>query len=109
MCGPRSSPGAASACRSSESQGCPEDVCRAGMFHSIHGTERFQGFTLSLGRRDEDWHRRRVAYRCMAERLGRPATQEYERVFVVSQLTHKQPECPLLRGTTMPKSTQPLV
>ena len=36
-----------------ESQGCPEDVCRAGMFHSIYGTEKFQGFTLPLGRRDE--------------------------------------------------------
>jgi uncharacterized protein DUF6817 len=39
--------------RSLESVGCPEDVCRAGMFHSIYGTERFQGFTLPLGRRGE--------------------------------------------------------
>src|SRR5437764_11173604 len=36
-----------------ESQGYPADVCRAGMFHSIYGTERFQGFTLPLERRDE--------------------------------------------------------
>jgi hypothetical protein len=36
-----------------QAQGCPEDVCRAGMFHSIYGTERFQGFTLPLGRRGE--------------------------------------------------------
>src|ERR1700749_4168819 len=36
-----------------ESQGCPEDVCRAGMFHSIYGTEKFQGFTLPLERRGE--------------------------------------------------------
>jgi hypothetical protein len=36
-----------------ESQGYPQDVCRAGMFHSIYGTERFQGFTLPLERRDE--------------------------------------------------------
>ncbi len=36
-----------------ESQGCPEDVCRAGMFHSIYGTEKFQGFTLPLDRRGE--------------------------------------------------------
>jgi len=36
-----------------EAQGCPEDVCRAGMFHSIYGTERFQGFKLPLARRDE--------------------------------------------------------
>ena len=36
-----------------ESNDCPEDVCRAGMFHSIYGTEKFQGFTLPLGRLDE--------------------------------------------------------
>ena len=39
--------------RDLESLGCPEDVCRAGMFHSIYGTEKFQGFTLPLDRRDE--------------------------------------------------------
>jgi hypothetical protein len=39
--------------RDLESLGCPEDVCRAGMFHSIYGTEKFQGFTLPLGRRVE--------------------------------------------------------
>src|SRR5262249_20750299 len=32
--------------------GCDEDVCRAGMFHSIYGTEKFQGFKLPLERRD---------------------------------------------------------
>src|SRR4051794_3186835 len=36
-----------------EKQGCLPDVCRAGMFHSIYGTERFQGFKLSLERRAE--------------------------------------------------------
>jgi hypothetical protein len=39
--------------RSLEAQGRPEDVCRAGMFHSIYGTERFRGFTLPLERRNE--------------------------------------------------------
>jgi hypothetical protein len=34
-----------------EAQGCPAEVCRVGMFHSIYGTERFQGFKLSLERR----------------------------------------------------------
>ena len=33
--------------------GCGQDVCRAGMFHSIYGTERFQGFKLPLSRRGE--------------------------------------------------------
>jgi hypothetical protein len=36
-----------------ESLGCPQDVCRAGMFHSIYGTEKFQGFTLPVERRGE--------------------------------------------------------
>lgn len=36
-----------------EEQGCDEELCRAGMFHSIYGTELFQGFKLSFDRRDE--------------------------------------------------------
>src|SRR5262245_29872954 len=36
-----------------ESQGFSEDVCRGGMFHSIYGTEMFQGFKLPLDRRPE--------------------------------------------------------
>jgi hypothetical protein len=39
--------------RDLETQGFSEDVCRAGMFHSIYGTEIFQGFTLPLERRSE--------------------------------------------------------
>jgi hypothetical protein len=31
-----------------ETQGCAEEVCRAGMFHSIYGTAAFQGFMLPL-------------------------------------------------------------
>ena len=33
--------------------GCSEELCRAGMFHSIYGTEIFQAFFLSLDRRGE--------------------------------------------------------
>jgi hypothetical protein len=33
--------------------GCDEDLCRAGLFHSIYGTEKFQGFKLRLERRTE--------------------------------------------------------
>jgi hypothetical protein len=36
-----------------QAQGCDEDLCRAGMFHSIYGTEQFQGFKLSLEQRPE--------------------------------------------------------
>jgi hypothetical protein len=32
---------------------CEEDLCRAGLFHSIYGTEKFQGFKLPLERRME--------------------------------------------------------
>ena len=33
--------------------GCSEEIARVGLFHSIYGTELFQGFTLPLERRDE--------------------------------------------------------
>jgi hypothetical protein len=36
-----------------ESQGFVPDVCRAGMFHSIYGTELFQGFKLPMERRGD--------------------------------------------------------
>jgi hypothetical protein len=39
--------------RDLESWGCDEELCRAGMFHSIYGTEKFQKFSLSLDRRAE--------------------------------------------------------
>jgi hypothetical protein len=34
-------------------RGCSQELCQAGMFHSIYGTERFQGFKLPLDRRPE--------------------------------------------------------
>jgi hypothetical protein len=34
-------------------RGCSEELCRAGMFHSIYGTELFQRFALPLERRPE--------------------------------------------------------
>src|SRR5207244_2745864 len=39
--------------RDLEAWGCDADICRAGMFHSIYGTERFQLFTLPLDRRPD--------------------------------------------------------
>lgn len=32
---------------------CSEDVCHAGLFHSIYGTQQFQGFTLAVEKRPE--------------------------------------------------------
>jgi hypothetical protein len=34
-----------------EDQECGVDACRAGLFHSVYGTERFQGFKLPLDQR----------------------------------------------------------
>src|SRR5579884_3720983 len=36
-----------------EAQKCDAELCRAGMFHSIYGTQQFQGFKLPLERRPE--------------------------------------------------------
>jgi hypothetical protein len=36
-----------------EQQGCGLDACRAGLFHSVYGTELFQGYKLPLERRGE--------------------------------------------------------
>jgi hypothetical protein len=36
-----------------KSWGADEELCRAGMFHSIYGTERFQRFALPVERRPE--------------------------------------------------------
>ncbi len=33
--------------------GCSEELCRAGLFHSIYGTQGFQGFKLPLERQSE--------------------------------------------------------
>jgi hypothetical protein len=39
--------------RDLEAWGCERDVCRAGLFHSIYGTELFQRWSLPLERRPE--------------------------------------------------------
>jgi hypothetical protein len=36
-----------------EQQGCGLDACRAGLFHSVYGTELFQGYKLPLEQRGE--------------------------------------------------------
>src|SRR4051794_26162692 len=36
-----------------QAYGCNDELCRAGLFHSIYGTEKFQGFKLPLERRAE--------------------------------------------------------
>jgi hypothetical protein len=36
-----------------EAKGCSEELCQAGMFHSIYGTQQFQGFKLGVERRPD--------------------------------------------------------
>ena len=38
-----------SVCKLMQTSGCDEDLCLAGLFHSIYGTEKFQGFKLPAG------------------------------------------------------------
>lgn len=39
--------------RDLETWGCDQDLCRAGLFHSIYGTEMFRRFSLPVERRGE--------------------------------------------------------
>ncbi len=39
--------------RDMQAWGCDDELCRAGMFHSIYGTEKFKAFSLPLDRRPE--------------------------------------------------------
>jgi hypothetical protein len=56
--------------------GCEEDLCRAGLFHSIYGTEKFQGFKLTLDRREElaaligDRAERLAYWNCLMDRAA---------------------------------------
>jgi hypothetical protein len=78
-----------------EAQGCPEELCRAGMFHSIYGTERFQGFKLPLESRSElrsliGERAECLAYiNCAMDRstLDRAVTQPGERYSIRDRLT----------------------
>src|SRR5262245_63726325 len=36
-----------------KNEGCTEELCRAGMFHSIYGTQQFQGFKLPVESRQQ--------------------------------------------------------
>jgi hypothetical protein len=86
--------------RDLEAAGCDADVCRAGMFHSIYGTELFQGFKLSLERRPEvrgliGERAERLAYlNCAMDRasLDRAVVQEHGLYRIVDRLTGEEVE-----------------
>ena len=85
-----------------ESEGCDEELCRAGMFHSIYGTERFQGFKLPLGCRAEvraliGERAERLAYlNCAMDRASfdRAAGQSGPPYRFVDRLTGSEVELP---------------
>ncbi|HZT78694.1 MAG TPA: hypothetical protein VFA26_00610 [Gemmataceae bacterium] len=87
-----------------EAHGCDAVLCRAGMFHSIYGTEQFQGFKLPPERRAEvraliGERAERLAYlNCVMERasLDRCLEQDGEPYRVVDRLTRE--EVPLSRA-----------
>jgi len=86
-----------------QSQGCTEELCRAGMFHSIYGTERFQGFTLPLERRSEvvaliGERAERLAYmNCAMDRASfdRAVAQEVGPYRVHDRITGQEVEMPV--------------
>jgi hypothetical protein len=83
-----------------ERSGCSEELCRAGMFHSIYGTEKFQGFTLPLERRVEvrgliGERAERLAYlNCAMDRasLDRVLPDETESYRITDRITGEQVE-----------------
>jgi hypothetical protein len=85
-----------------EGRGCTEEACRAGMFHSIYGTEKFRGFTLALERRPEvreliSDRAERLAYlNCAMDRasLDRAVEQGAAPYRITDRLTGGQVELP---------------
>ena len=81
-----------------ETAGCTEEACRAGMFHSIYGTERFQGFKLPLERRGDvrsliGERAERLAYlNCAMDRasLDRALEKNDEPYRIVDRLTGEE-------------------
>jgi hypothetical protein len=80
--------------------GCDESLCRAGMFHSIYGTEKFQKFTLPLSRRDDvrrliGERAERLAYlNCAMDRASfdRAAEQDAGPYRILDRLTQREIE-----------------
>jgi (p)ppGpp synthase/HD superfamily hydrolase len=81
-----------------EAQGFSEELCRAGMFHSIYGTQRFQGFKLPLESRPElrsliGERAERLAYlNCAMERssFDQAVPQQEERSTIIDRLTDEK-------------------
>jgi hypothetical protein len=77
-----------------ERAGYDDELCRAGMFHSIYGTEKFQGFKLGLDQRAE-----------LAELIGPRA----ERLAYWNCLMDRASLDELLAGAVAGSNTEPLL
>ena len=76
-----------------QSAGCDEEVCRAGLFHSIYGTEKFQGYKLPLDRRAD-----------LVDLIGSRA----ERLAYWNCLMDRASLDDLVAGPVLPRSSGPL-
>ncbi len=85
-----------------QAQGCDEDLCRAGLFHSIYGTQLFQRFKLPLERRTEvrdliGERAERLAYiNCAMDRstFDRAVEESGERYCIRDRLTGQEVTLP---------------
>src|SRR5215469_9654179 len=65
-------------------RGCSEELCRAGLFHSIYGTELFQRFALPVERRPEvreligEWAERLAYANCAMDRASFDQAAEHD-------------------------------
>lgn len=77
--------------------GCDQDLCRAGMFHSIYGTELFRRFSLPVSRRGEvqaliGERAERIAFaNCMMDRGSFDALLESTGSFVLRNRESGEP------------------
>jgi hypothetical protein len=81
-----------------EKQGCTEELCRAGLFHSIYGTQQFQGFKVGLELRPEiqtligDRAERLAYLNCAMDRasLDRSLERGEEPYVIIDRLTGEE-------------------
>lgn len=87
-----------------QAAGCEEDLCRGGLFHSIYGTEKFQGFKLELERRAElieliGGRAERLAYwNCLMDRASLDALLDHEEEPLLLRNRETGERMPLTRG-----------
>lgn len=83
--------------RDLESWGCGQDLCRAGLFHSIYGTQLFRRWSLPLDRREDvrnliGERAERIAFaNCLMDRASFDALLESDGPFVLKNRETGEP------------------